>query len=98
MLLRQYLAEYSAPDLIYPAVVACFLSLTSSNHGPKRVSTSQKLSKMSKPLRTGIKHYRSGLSHEEDQLIPNPYRYVSWSDEITTFSFWKTSIMYDLFG
>ena len=26
--------------------------------------------------RTGITHYRSGLSHEEDQLIPNLYRYV----------------------
>ena len=28
-------------------------------------------------LRTGITHYRSGLSHEEDQLIPNLYRYDS---------------------
>ena len=28
--------------------------------------------------RTGITHYRSGLSHEEDQLIPNLYRYVAW--------------------
>ena len=27
--------------------------------------------------RTGITHYRSGLSHEEDQLIPNLYRYVA---------------------
>lgn len=26
-------------------------------------------------VRTGITHYRSGLSHEEDQLIPNLYRY-----------------------
>lgn len=30
----------------------------------------------------GISHFRSGLSHEEDQLIPNLYRYISpWESE-----------------
>ena len=31
---------------------------------------------------TGITHYRAGMSHEEDQLIPNLYRYIqSWESE-----------------
>ena len=30
----------------------------------------------------GITHYRVGMSHEEDQLIPNLYRYIqSWESE-----------------
>jgi pre-mRNA-processing factor 8 len=30
----------------------------------------------------GITHYRAGMSHEEDQLIPNLYRYIqSWESE-----------------
>ena len=24
----------------------------------------------------GVTHFRSGMSHEEDQLIPNIYRYI----------------------
>lgn len=24
----------------------------------------------------GVTHFRSGMSHEEDQLIPNLYRYI----------------------
>mmetsp|Transcript_33282 Transcript_33282/g.109108 ORF Transcript_33282/g.109108 Transcript_33282/m.109108 type:complete len:2380 (-) Transcript_33282:160-7299(-) len=36
----------------------------------------------SKQTETGITHYRSGLSHEEDQLIPNLYRYIqTWEAE-----------------
>ena len=31
---------------------------------------------------SGITHYRAGMSHEEDQLIPNLYRYIqSWESE-----------------
>ncbi len=31
----------------------------------------------------GITHFRAGLSHEEDQLIPNLYRYIqTWESEI----------------
>eukprot|EP00392_Amoebophrya_sp_AT5.2_P007183 g7197.t1 len=31
---------------------------------------------------TGITHFRAGLSHEEDQLIPNLYRYMqTWESE-----------------
>jgi len=30
----------------------------------------------SKQTETGITHYRAGMSHEEDQLIPNLYRYI----------------------
>ena len=38
--------------------------------------------KYSKQTNSGISHFRSGMSHEEDQLIPNLYRYVqSWESE-----------------
>jgi len=38
--------------------------------------------KYSKQTETGITHYRAGMSHEEDQLIPNLYRYIqSWESE-----------------
>lgn len=30
----------------------------------------------------GITHFRAGMSHEEDQLIPNLYRYIQpWESE-----------------
>ena len=36
----------------------------------------------SKQTESGITHYRAGMSHEEDQLIPNLYRYIqSWESE-----------------
>jgi len=36
----------------------------------------------SKQTDTGISHFRAGMSHEEDQLIPNLYRYLlSWESE-----------------
>ena len=36
----------------------------------------------SKQTDVGITHFRSGMSHEEDQLIPNLYRYiVPWESE-----------------
>ncbi|WFD31583.1 Pre-mRNA-processing-splicing factor 8 [Malassezia sp. CBS 17886] len=36
----------------------------------------------SKQTETGISHFRSGMSHDEDQLIPNLYRYIqSWESE-----------------
>lgn len=36
----------------------------------------------SKQTDAGITHYRAGMSHEEDQLIPNLYRYIqSWESE-----------------
>lgn len=36
----------------------------------------------SKQTDIGITHFRSGLSHEEDQLIPNLYRYIiPWESE-----------------
>ncbi|EKX72952.1 pre-mRNA splicing factor prp8 family member protein [Theileria equi strain WA] len=38
--------------------------------------------KFSKQTDAGITHFRSGLSHEEDQLIPNLYRYIqTWESE-----------------
>ena len=36
----------------------------------------------SKQTDVGITHYRSGMSHDEDQLIPNLYRYIlPWEQE-----------------
>eukprot|EP00921_Rhytidocystis_pertsovi_P010156 GHVQ01016254.1.p1 GENE.GHVQ01016254.1~~GHVQ01016254.1.p1 ORF type:complete len:1389 (-),score=164.53 GHVQ01016254.1:542-4489(-) len=36
----------------------------------------------SKQTDTGITHFRAGMSHEEDQLIPNLYRYIqTWESE-----------------
>ncbi|KAI8884710.1 pre-mRNA-processing-splicing factor 8 [Backusella circina FSU 941] len=36
----------------------------------------------SKQTESGITHFRSGMSHDEDQLIPNLYRYIqSWESE-----------------
>lgn len=36
----------------------------------------------SKQTESGITHYRAGMSHEEDQLIPNLYRYIqTWESE-----------------
>lgn len=38
--------------------------------------------KWQKQTDQGISHFRSGLSHEEDQLIPNLFRYIpSWESE-----------------
>lgn len=38
--------------------------------------------RFSKQTDTGISHFRAGMSHEEDQLIPNLYRYIqSWESE-----------------
>ena len=38
--------------------------------------------KFSRQTETGITHYRSGMTHAEDQLIPNLYRYIqSWESE-----------------
>ena len=36
----------------------------------------------SKQTDSGISHFRAGMTHEEDQLIPNLYRYIqSWESE-----------------
>lgn len=36
----------------------------------------------SKQTDVGITHFRSGMSHEDDQLIPNLYRYIQpWESE-----------------
>ena len=36
----------------------------------------------SKQTDLGISHFRSGMSHEEEQLIPTLYRYITpWSQE-----------------
>ncbi|CAG9461905.1 unnamed protein product [Pedinophyceae sp. YPF-701] len=33
---------------------------------------------------TGVTHFRAGMTHEEDQLIPNLYRYIQpWESEFT---------------
>ncbi len=38
--------------------------------------------RFSKQTDAGITHFRSGMSHEEDQLIPNLYRYIQpWESE-----------------
>ncbi|KYQ89964.1 hypothetical protein DLAC_08534 [Tieghemostelium lacteum] len=39
--------------------------------------------KYSRQTDTGITHFTSGMSHDEDQLIPNLYRYIQpWEQEI----------------
>ena len=39
-------------------------------------------SRWSKQTDVGITHFRSGMSHDEDQLIPNLYRYIQpWESE-----------------
>ena len=35
----------------------------------------------------GVTHFRSGMSHEEDQLIPNLYRYIQVSSISIFFPF-----------
>ena len=42
------------------------------------------LFRWSKQTDVGITHFRSGMSHDEDQLIPNLYRYVSSSSSFST--------------
>ncbi len=38
--------------------------------------------RVSKQTETGITHFRSGMSHDDDQLIPNLYRYIlPWQSE-----------------
>ena len=38
--------------------------------------------KWSKQTDSGITHFRSGMSHDEDQVIPNLYRYIQpWETE-----------------
>ena len=38
--------------------------------------------RISKQTDAGISHFRVGMTHEEDQLIPNLYRYIqSWESE-----------------
>lgn len=40
------------------------------------------LLRWSKQTDVGITHFRSGMSHDEDQLIPNLYRYIlPWESE-----------------
>ncbi|KAM0039883.1 putative pre-mRNA-processing-splicing factor 8, U5-snRNA-binding protein [Helianthus debilis subsp. tardiflorus] len=37
----------------------------------------------------GVIHFRSGMSHEEDQLIPNLYRYIQpWESELINSQRW----------
>lgn len=46
------------------------------------LSKSGLLLRWSKQTDVGITHFRSGMSHEEDQLIPNLYRYIQpWESE-----------------
>lgn len=41
-----------------------------------------RITRWSKQTDVGITHFRSGMSHEEDQLIPNLYRYIQpWESE-----------------
>ena len=38
--------------------------------------------RLSKQTETGISHFRTGMTHEQDQFIPNLYRYIpSWESE-----------------
>lgn len=47
-----------------------------------RPSTLLLFIRWSKQTDVGITHFRSGMSHEEDQLIPNLYRYIQpWESE-----------------
>lgn len=46
------------------------------------IKCSQSDLRWSKQTDVGITHFRSGMSHEEDQLIPNLYRYIQpWESE-----------------
>jgi hypothetical protein len=44
----------------------------------------------------GVTHYRSGMTHDEDQIIPNLYRYiqVSWWWSHLSFSILITMIYF----
>ena len=48
----------------------------------------------SKQTEQGITHFRAGMSHEEDQLIPNLYRYIqTWDSEfIDSQRVWADSL------
>ena len=39
----------------------------------------------------GVTHFRSGMSHEEDQLIPNLYRYI----QVNKYSFTVSTCFLD---
>ena len=40
------------------------------------------LHRYSKQTDQGVTHFRSGMSHEEDQIIPNLFRYMQpWESE-----------------
>lgn len=45
----------------------------------------------------GVTHFRSGMSHEEDQLIPNLYRYiqVNLNFFLVIFNYVPLALAYD---
>jgi pre-mRNA-processing factor 8 len=48
---------------------------------PRRRHTQSDL-RYSQQTDLGVTHFRAGMSHEEDQLIPNLYRYIQpWESE-----------------
>jgi pre-mRNA-processing factor 8 len=49
--------------------------------------------RFTKQTDTGITHFRSGLSHDEDQMIPNLYRYAAPEPEGSSFlsTYWSES-------
>jgi pre-mRNA-processing factor 8 len=71
------------PSRFPPAVFYCpkelgGLGMLSMGH----VLIPQSDLRWSKQTETGISHFRAGMSHEEDQLIPNLYRYIQpWEAE-----------------
>lgn len=40
----------------------------------------------SKQTDRGVTHFRSGLSHEEDQLIPNLFRYFNFAHTVSSIT------------
>jgi pre-mRNA-processing factor 8 len=50
----------------------------------------------SKQTDRGVTHFRSGLSHEEDQLIPNLFRYMHFADTVFSSTCIYTMSSYSL--
>ena len=45
----------------------------------------------------GVTHFRSGMTHDEDQIIPNLYRYIQVSNVNCNFCSFKMAGSDDLF-
>ena len=64
----------------YPVFVTCVGDDLANSHSSMKQTQSDL--RYSKQTDMGITHFRSGLSHDADQLIPNLFRYLQpWESE-----------------